>query len=283
MTLPSTKPHTHDTETTHANASVLDELSCILASPQFTGTSRSKRFLEYIVKETLAGRGDDIKGYTIAIDVFDKSSNFDSNQNTVVRVQASQLRRRLKLYYAENPHHSGVHISLPKGRYKPIFLTHTSLPNLRKDTSLTHPVNLECPILQIQPLQNHAEGQNYQSFTDAVTTELIHKLNALDIFQIRQGKAELTLIHSEGDDQDNDAPAQIDTQYSPENFDGSKDGYVLSGFLRRMDFHVRMTVLLSTKQNAKYVRTLAIEEKFTPENIFYAPETLAAQIVSILV
>ena len=81
---PQTTP-SDDTHRSDADENILAELSRILASPQFTRTSRSKRFLEYIVNETLCGRGDDLKGYTIAIDVFDKSINFDSSQNTVVR------------------------------------------------------------------------------------------------------------------------------------------------------------------------------------------------------
>ena len=86
MTPRSTSIPSNDTLNSSSDETILAELSRILASSQFMGTSRSKRFLEYIVKETLSGRGDDLKGYTIALDVFDKSTNFDSNQNTVVRV-----------------------------------------------------------------------------------------------------------------------------------------------------------------------------------------------------
>jgi len=287
MTTLSSITPSNDTGTSEADKGILEELSRILASSQFTGTSRSKRFLDYIVKETLSGRGDDIKGYTLALDVFDKSSNFDSNQNTIVRVQASQVRRRLKLYYADNTDDTGVQISLPIGRYKPVFLTDITQPVseqiLNGFQGRNHTPKLDYPILQIQPLRNHSEEETYQSFTDSVTTELIHKISELDIFHVKHGDPNPIHIDlgENGDSQDHDGNilAHIETQKQGADAGPLQDTYILSGSIRRRDLNVRVTVLLSTKIEATYVKTHAFEEAFTTENIFSAPETLAAEIV----
>jgi len=275
--MPSKTPTapSNDAIATKADESILAELSLILKSPQFTGTSRSKRFLEYIVKETLAGRGDALKGYTIALDVFDKSTNFDSSQNTVVRVQATQVRRRLKLYYADKTAHTGVHISLPKGRYKPIFLTHTSNTLSGRFIQKNETSNFDNPTLFIQPLKNYSEEHKYQSFIDSVTTELIHKLINLNAFTVIQSRLE--------DLEDN-------IENTPPNSTGTQDialhsgdaGYIISGGLRRHDFQVRVTILLSAKMDSTYIKTKAFDESFTAQTIFDAPEILAKQIVDFI-
>ena len=56
-------------------AGVREELERILASPGFDASARNRRFLEYIVEETLAGRADRLKGLTIAIDVFGRDGH----------------------------------------------------------------------------------------------------------------------------------------------------------------------------------------------------------------
>jgi len=263
--MPSKTPTapSNDAIATKADESILAELSLILKSPQFTGTSRSKRFLEYIVKETLAGRGDALKGYTIALDVFDKSTNFDSSQNTVVRVQATQVRRRLKLYYADKTAHTGVHISLPKGRYKPIFLTHTSNTLSGRFIQKNETSNFDTPTLFIQPLKNYSEEHKYQSFIDSVTTELIHKLINLNAFTVIQSRLE--------DLEDN-------IENTPPNSTGTQD----IALHRRHDFQVRVTILLSAKMDSTYIKTKAFDESFTAQTIFDAPEILAKQIVDFI-
>jgi adenylate cyclase len=74
-----------------------------------------------VVEETLAGRGQSLKQYTIAVKALGRSSGFDPQTDTIVRVQAGRLRRALQRYYdtlgVDNP----VIIELPKGSYIPRF------------------------------------------------------------------------------------------------------------------------------------------------------------------
>ena len=62
-------------------------------------SERIQQFLRYIVEEALAGRGDALKEYTIALDVFDRDESFDPQTNSIVRVEASRLRGKLREYY----------------------------------------------------------------------------------------------------------------------------------------------------------------------------------------
>ena len=67
----------------------------------------------------MAGRGDRLKGYTIALEVFDRSSGFNSNVDPIVRIEAGKLRDKLREYYETEGHQDPVRIDLPKGSYAP--------------------------------------------------------------------------------------------------------------------------------------------------------------------
>ena len=54
------------------------ELDRILSSPDFSASKRRRGFLRFVVKEALAGRAEMIKEYTIAVTVFGRSKDFDS-------------------------------------------------------------------------------------------------------------------------------------------------------------------------------------------------------------
>ena len=98
---------------------IRDQLDRILKSGPFHQSRRPQRFLEYIVNETLAGRGERLKGYNIALAVFDRTETFDSNIDPIVRAQAGRLRDRLREYYETDGRDDPVRIELPKGTYTP--------------------------------------------------------------------------------------------------------------------------------------------------------------------
>ena len=98
---------------------VHEELDRILKSGPFLQSRRRQRFLEYIVTETLAGRGERLKGYNVARDVFDRSEAFDPNVDPTVRMEAGRLRDRLREYYETDGRSDPIRIDLPKGTYTP--------------------------------------------------------------------------------------------------------------------------------------------------------------------
>ena len=54
------------------------QLERILTSPDFDVPERAHTFLKYVVTESLSGRADRIKAYTIAVEVFGRGANFRS-------------------------------------------------------------------------------------------------------------------------------------------------------------------------------------------------------------
>jgi TolB-like protein len=100
------------------------QLECILSSRQFQASGKRRAFLRFIVEETLAGRADRLKGYSVAVSVFGRDETFDQQADPVVRLEARRLRRDLDSYYVDAGSHDAVRISIPKGTYVPHFEWH---------------------------------------------------------------------------------------------------------------------------------------------------------------
>ena len=100
---------------------VLAELDRVLAWPEMARSPQLGRFLEYIVRRTLDGEDQTIKAYSIAVDVFGRPADFDPQADPIVRVQARRLRSLLEQYYTSIAATGEVRITLPIGRYVPVF------------------------------------------------------------------------------------------------------------------------------------------------------------------
>ncbi|NJO33754.1 MAG: hypothetical protein HC869_12020 [Rhodospirillales bacterium] len=97
------------------------QLSTLLGRTEFHASERNRRFLTYIVEETLQGRADRIKAYSIAIAAFDRSDDFDPLTDPIVRIEASRLRRSLEHYYLTSGKSDPIRIDMPKGSYVATF------------------------------------------------------------------------------------------------------------------------------------------------------------------
>lgn len=96
-------------------------LARVLASDEFVSSPRLTEFLRFVVEATLAGRADEIKGYTIAVEALGRPSSFDPQTDPIVRVEATRLRRALERYYASVGPEETLDIVIPKGSYVPQF------------------------------------------------------------------------------------------------------------------------------------------------------------------
>ena len=96
-------------------------LQQILDSQAFRGSRRSSDFLHYIVTHALSGNFDQLKERTIGIEVFEGVANYDTGEDSIVRVGANDVRRRLLQYYSEAGEGSPYRVELPSGAYIPEF------------------------------------------------------------------------------------------------------------------------------------------------------------------
>lgn len=104
-----------------SSSEILSQLDKILSSQEFALPERGRKFLRYVVEETLAGGAERIKGYSVALNVFGRAVSFDAQSDPVVRIEAGRMRRALERYYLIAGQKDPVLIDVPKGTYVPVF------------------------------------------------------------------------------------------------------------------------------------------------------------------
>lgn len=122
MNKPHAAPAPWHPGTAHEREAIQSELRLVLASPHFCNSKRYPALLEYVVEHALAGNPEMLKERTLGVEVFGRRPDYDTNADTVVRYTASEVRKRLLLYYSELDHAPAIRILLPPGSYIPEFL-----------------------------------------------------------------------------------------------------------------------------------------------------------------
>jgi len=100
---------------------IRSQLEKISAGPELENSPRLVELLNYIGEESLAGRADRIKGFTIGQAIYASDLNFDPESNSIVRVEMGRLRRRLAEYYLSSGRTDRIVVDIPKGSYAPKF------------------------------------------------------------------------------------------------------------------------------------------------------------------
>ena len=125
------------------------QLALILSSADFDATGREHRFLSHVVEETLSGRADRIKAYSIAVEVFGRGESFDPQTDPIVRIEAGHLRRALERYYLTSGQADPILITIPKGGYVPVF-SPRSPPSLAEPPApVVSPTAAEPPVRRL--------------------------------------------------------------------------------------------------------------------------------------
>src|SRR5450755_3131857 len=98
------------------------QLQIILNSPAFHGSKRCQQFLEYVCEKSLSGEAGALKERTIAIEVFARQPQSDLGDDTIVRVGAREVRKRLAQFYVTpEGAASEIRIDIHPGAYSPEF------------------------------------------------------------------------------------------------------------------------------------------------------------------
>src|SRR5579872_5952653 len=108
---------------------IKSELDRILRSRAFIQSHRIRRFLQFVVEESLLGQPHRLKEYLIGLEVFDRREAFDPRVGSIVRVEARRLRHKLEEYYRAEGREDLIGITLRKGSYVPIFEPRAATPS----------------------------------------------------------------------------------------------------------------------------------------------------------
>src|SRR5580704_7536586 len=159
-----------------ADEKTTGQLTRILASRAFRQADRLKRFLAFIVEETMAGRGERLKEFAVGVEVFGKDDSFDPRNDPIVRVQARRLRAQLARYYHEEGHDDEVVIELPKGGYAPVFRPLKKTSGSRSAT----PALVSRNTVLVLPFSDHSPAANQEYFCQGIRQEIIQTLTGME-------------------------------------------------------------------------------------------------------
>lgn len=108
----------------HQSRLAREHLEQILQSRTFAGSKRSQAFLRLIVNRAIEGDTENLHERMIGAELFGRPINYDTGNDSVVRVRASELRKKLAQFYdAEGANQDfPVRFELHRGSYVPLFL-----------------------------------------------------------------------------------------------------------------------------------------------------------------
>ena len=121
--LPTESPHSaRGACLSHSRQTLIrEQLDRILASSLFRNSKRFPEFLRYTVEQALQPGAEHLKERTIGAEVFGREPDYDTSGDPVVRMTATEVRRRLRQYYEEIGHEHELRIEFSRGSYIPEF------------------------------------------------------------------------------------------------------------------------------------------------------------------
>lgn len=105
------------------------ELERVLASDAFKRAPNVSKLLRYVCEQYFQGASPALKEYNIAVEAFGRPAEFNPAENSIVRVEAFHLRKRLRQYYETEGADHTVQIRLAETGYIPRFISGPRIQN----------------------------------------------------------------------------------------------------------------------------------------------------------
>src|ERR1700722_18061610 len=99
-----------------------NELQSVLGSGIFHRAPNLAHVLIYVCEKYFEGAAEQIKEYNIAVEALGRPADFDQKRDSIVRVEAHRLRKRLREYYENEGAGHPCQIEIPPGQYAPRFV-----------------------------------------------------------------------------------------------------------------------------------------------------------------
>lgn len=248
---------------------VMDELARVQSSSGFASSARHRKFLTFVVEETLAGRASRIKAYTIATAAFGRTDSFDPQQDSIVRIEAGRLRRALEHYYLTAGAAARVRIVIPKGTYVPRFDlveggdNEAPVPTQRR-AQLPPCRAGRGPRIFVSHLEHEGPDGGFGSFGSGFARQLIMGLTRFDSVQV------FGMIEGDG------VAIPPDLHRLATDHDVS---YVLSGTVTFEVSCLTVDLLLQELPSGRFVWTERFQRDLVPAELVRLRNEIANQVV----
>jgi TolB-like protein len=245
-----------------------NQVEKICTGEEFITKLQLCKLLKYLINETLEGREDKLKGFTIAVEVFNKDHHFDPDQDPLVRIHAGRLRRMLKMYYLETGKNDSIKIDIPKGRYIPFF----SFNNQSLDEQISIPITQNNstlgPTVVVLPFKNHATNTDKDYFVLGIAEELSVELTKFE---------ELTIFESTPFANQNISEAEKN-----EFIKNKGIRFIIDGGVHWVDNKIKLLVKLTDTLKGEQIWADRYTVELTTENIIEVQERISSEVSCIL-
>ncbi len=175
-------------------AAIHQQMERILCSPELTATKAQRAFLRYVVEKTLSGRSEEIKGYSVATEVFGRKDDFDQATDPIVSIQANKLRRALERYYLVAGQNDPIRIAIPKGTYVPEFsgradAGQAGISEATGSAGALFPNNW--PTIVVESFENLTGARELDYFGDGLATEIALEITRYQEIRVLRQRPEV--------------------------------------------------------------------------------------------
>lgn len=173
-------------ETTISEAEVREELRLLLQSKSFQQSQRLVRFLNFTVERAIADKLEELKEYTIGVEVYDRGPSFCPSLDSIVRGEARRLRGKLKEYYEGEGRRRPITIYYRLGSYVPLFRRTEPLSDepLETNPHRLFPTNSPYPVIAVAPFRDLSNNSTTLALANGITDDLIHLLTTAGIYRV---------------------------------------------------------------------------------------------------
>jgi hypothetical protein len=165
------------TYTEEEKKAIQEQVERLLSNSHFSQSRRFPSFLRFVVDQTLLGQTDLLKERTLGIEIFGREANYDTASDPIVRVTATEIRKRIAQYYQEPGHETELRVSLPSGSYIPQF----HWPQAAKENGL-QAVTILPPDVLVPAEPVKGESPRRQWWQPAIATVLVAALCGAALF-----------------------------------------------------------------------------------------------------
>ncbi len=152
---------------------VLEQLVRLLESPVFSRSDRLGRFLRYTIERALDGASEELKEYTIGIEVYDRKPPYHPSQDSIVRTEARRLRAKLKEYYEGDGRSDSLQINYRPGSYAPV-LSFVEPAASTPATQASPAATVSGIRIAVLPFRDGTGTASSAAFARSLTDELVH-------------------------------------------------------------------------------------------------------------
>src|ERR1035438_7923645 len=103
-------------------------VSRVASSSTFERSPRLKAFFLHVCRCALDNKPEAATEHQVGICVYDRPPGYNPNEDNIVRSQARLLRMKLEHHFANEGKDEAIVITIPKGRYLPVFETRSEEP-----------------------------------------------------------------------------------------------------------------------------------------------------------